>query len=157
MAGVRPRSRKGSFSCREGFWNARPGRPTPSCDIVTSSDVVLSGFHGDWCFLIEFPVSRPGFLNSGTTGSWGRIILCQEGRCTLHPRNVSKQCQMSPGWQNPHPPHLHLPLLRVTHLDHQAHPGAVSVHECASQAKGISPWSFYPGLSIERNKKDELF
>lgn len=48
-----------------------PGQADPllPCDIMTSSDVVVRGFDGGLCFLIEFLVSRPGFLNSGTTDS----------------------------------------------------------------------------------------
>ena len=54
-----------------------PGQADPllPCDIMTSSDVVVRGFDGGWCFLIEFLVSRPGFLNSGTTDSWGQKTL----------------------------------------------------------------------------------
>ena len=75
-------------------------------------------------------------------------------------QNVSKHCQMSPGWQNPHPPCLHPPLLRVTHPAHHAHPGAVSVPECASQATGFPPDLFTQDpvpKEIKRTSYSRLF
>lgn len=97
-------------------------RHTPSCDIMTSSDLGLSGFAGDGCFPIKFPVSRPGFLNVGLSGSRGREIICWEGRCcavyqkmfistyplgarnTLHPKlNITKHHPLGDKSPNLHP------------------------------------------------------
>ena len=71
---------KGFFQLQRGRLKcqARQTQYLP-CDIMTSSDVALRGFDGGWCFLNEFPMSRPGFLNSGTTDSWGQKILCWVG------------------------------------------------------------------------------